>query len=101
MEDLQNDLNDKVNQSIQDALSGLTQKEISQVIEDPDQMEKIRVTLLNDLDKNVANITEANFRKRQYVIDQMTNIVNQTKTKEANKQKINQDMSAIQGYYVD
>lgn len=101
MEDLQNDLNDKVNQSIQDALSWLTQKEISQVIEDPDQMEKIRVTLLNELDKNVANITEANFRKRQYVIDQMTNIVTQTKEKEANKQKINQDMSAIQGYYVD
>jgi hypothetical protein len=64
-------------------------------------MEKIRVTLLNELDKNVANITEANFRKRQYVIDQMTNIVTQTKEKEANKQKINQDMSAIQGYYVD
>lgn len=101
MEDLQDSLDNSVNQTIQNALADLTQKEISQVIEDPEEMEKIRMDLLNDLDKNIADITEANFRKRQYVIDQMTDIVNDEKTREANKGKINPDLSKINTYYTD
>jgi len=64
-------------------------------------MEKIRLDLLNNLDKNIADITEANFRKRQYVLDNMNNILEDRKTKEANKLKINEEMSALRQFYVD
>jgi len=101
MDDLQEDLDDNVSSVLQDALSKIDNAEINGLLYDEDAMEDFRMKLLSDTDRTVAELSDRNFKRRAFLLNQYKTIAEESKIKEANKNTVNRDMSAAQGYYVD
>lgn len=99
MQFLEDDLNDKVDQTIQDALANVETADIEDM--DEDQLEDLRVKVLTQLDRDIAGVTDANIRQRQFLIEQFEQVAQDRQARLANANTINQDMSVARGYYVD
>ncbi len=98
MDLMQQDLDEKVEQSLQEALDKIDKAEIDGLIYDEDSMEQFRNTLLADTDKSIAELSERNWRRRQVILDYYDNILKNEQTKQANKSKFTVHPW---GYYVD
>ena len=98
---LQDDLNLKVNRSIQDSLNQFQAADIAGKIDTPQELEALRVNLLQNLDKQIAGITDANINQRQFIIERYDNIAKEKQKYFENSQAINSDMSQARGYFVN
>lgn len=100
-EDLDTKLNDNVNKAIQDSLNSLMAADANGKLDTTEELETFRVQMLQDLDKQIAGVTDANIKQRQFLIDRFDKIVEEEKTTEANNNIVNKDMSAVKWYYVN
>lgn len=98
---LQDDLNSKVNQSIQDVLNQFNAAEIAGKIDTLQEVEALRVQLLGNLDKQITGVTDANIQQRAFLIERYDAIAKQKEERFKNKNTVNADLSKAQGYYVD
>jgi hypothetical protein len=87
MDDLQEQLDDNVSGALQDALDKIDNAEINGLLYDEDAMEDFRVKLLEDTDNTVAELSDRNFKRRAFLLDQYKTIAEESKIKEANKNK--------------
>jgi len=74
MELIQNDLNEKVNTTIQDALSNLSRAEISGMLETEEDVEKLRLDMLDNMDRSVADVTELSLQKTKLLLNEYSSI---------------------------
>lgn len=101
MDDLQEQLDDNVSSTLQDALDKIDSAEINGLLYDEDAMESFRIKLLEDTDNTIAELSDRNFKRRAFLLDQYKTIAEESKIRETNKNTVNMDMSEAQGYYVD
>ena len=98
---LQDDLDSKVNETLQNALQELDTAELQWVLDDEEKIESFRIKLLNNLDKQIEGITDANIEQRKFLIDRFDKIAAESRAFLQNKNTVNEEMSAAQWFYVD
>ena len=101
MANLQYDLDWKVWKEIQWALSKYTTAELEGKLDTIDGITAFRKELLDELDANISWITTGSLAQMQYINQQYQDIANRMYEYAENKNKVNSDMSAVKGYYVD
>lgn len=75
MVQMQNDLNTNVNMAIQEALNGLNAAEMKGEIDTVEDVEKLRGTLFQNLDKAIAGKVVANATDRKLIIDRYNQVI--------------------------
>lgn len=95
---LQDDLDSKVNTVIQEALSNISAFEIEGKLDTVEDIDKIRMQVLDSIDRSVEGITNRNIQLRQDLITQYKDIANSQKEYISNKNKFTVHPS---WYYVD
>jgi hypothetical protein len=87
MESLQDQLDESVSKTIQDALNKIDVAEIDGLLYDEDAMESFRQTLLQDTDYTIAEISDRSLRKFEGTVALYKDIAQQRKQFNANKNK--------------
>lgn len=101
MRRLQVDLDAKVNQSIQEALDKVSAAEMAWEYDTVEEVEQLRSSLFQNLDKVLMWEIVGNSRDRQLVIDRYQNALQQAQESIARANTVNNDMSNVLWYYVD
>ena len=101
MKDLHDDLDNKVNSSIQEALNWLSSAEIAGKIDTVEEVEQLKGTLFQNLDKAIAWKIVANASDRKMIIDRYNQTIATTEAFVKNKGIVNKDTSEAMWYYVD
>lgn len=102
---MQNDLDDKVNKSIQNAFSMMTAEEITGWLDTVDEIDAFRTKLMTNLDNSIGALTDDNIKARQFLIERYDVMAKEQTTRmeeyKKNANTVNMDMSTAQWYYVD
>lgn len=102
---LQDDLDDKVNKSIQSAFSMMSAEEIKGWLDTVEEIDNFRTKLLTNLDNDIGALTDDNIKARQFLVERFDVIAKERKeqmeTYQKNANTVNMDMSTAQWYYVD
>ena len=101
MQWLQDDLDNNVNKVIQDALNWLSSAEMEWKLDTVEEVNNLRLQVLDSIDRSVEWITNKNIQLRQQLISEYQSIVEDQKQYIAQSQKVNNEMSQAQWYYVD
>ena len=101
MDDLQRDLDDNVNSTLQDALAQIDIAEIDGLLDTPEEMEKFKEILFQNVDLTVAEISDRQWRKMNDLLTIYQDDANRRKEFIANKNTVNEEMSTALWYYVD
>lgn len=101
MVQMQNDLNTNVNMAIQEALNGLNAAEMKGEMDTIEDVEKLRGTLFQNLDKAIAGKVVANATDRKLIIDRYNQVIAEWEAYVKNKSVVNKDLSAAMWYYID
>lgn len=88
MDDLQRDLDDNVNQTLQDALWEIDKAELDWLIRNEEEMEKFKEMIFQNVDLTVAEISDRQWRKMNDLLAIAQDDLNRTKEYQANKSKI-------------
>ena len=87
MEDLQTDLDSKVNQQIQSAFNDLLAADANWKLDTIEEIEAFKTQVLSKMDTEIAWITDKNFQERKFLIDQATTNVENAKKQIVENQK--------------
>lgn len=98
---LQDQLDDNVNESIQDAFNELTAAQMQGKLTSFSDFEALRIKLLNNLDGQIAGITDANIQQRQFLIESFEKIAKEQQEYVKWSKQIDKEQSATQGVWVD
>lgn len=101
MLDLNDQMHDNVNQSIQDALNGLTAAEIWWAIDTIPKVNLLRGKLFDNLDKAMAGHIVANANDRKLIIDRYNQTIATTEQFVKNKAVVNEALSKQLWYVFD
>ena len=101
MVQMQNDLNANVNMAIQEALNWLNAAEMKGEIDTVEDVEKLRGTLFQNLDKAIAWKVVANATDRKLIIDRYNQVIAEWEAYVKNKSVVNKDLSTAMWYYID
>ena len=101
MRRLQVDLDNKVNDSIQNALDQVTATEMAGEFDTLEEVEGLRQSLFQNLDKVLMGEIVGNQRDRQLVIDQYKNSVKTAQDYLKNQNTVNTEMSELRWYAID
>jgi len=93
MDDLQRDLDDNVNSTLQDALAQIDIAEIDGLLDTPEEMEKFKEILFQNVDLTVAEISDRQWRKMNDLLTIYQDDANRRKEFIANKNTVNEEMS--------
>ena len=103
--DIVRDLNYKIPQEIQNALNKYTVAELEWNLDTMDGLVAFKKSLLDDLDNNISGMTSASLQQMQYITDSYMQMADkayeEAKLYKDNQNVVNQEMSAVKGYYVD
>ena len=103
--DIVRDLNYKIPQEIQNALNKYTVAELEWNLDTMDGLVAFKKSLLDDLDNNISGMTSASLQQMQYItqsyMDMADKAYEEAKLYKDNQNVVNQEMSAVKGYYVD
>lgn len=102
---MQEDLNRNVNQQVQNALNDMSVADMAGELDTIDGIRQFKRSLLEKLDNNISGYTQSSMQQMQYVTEKQMEIAQQAEQRvmeyNKNKNTVNQEMSAIQGFYVD
>lgn len=98
---LQDDLDSKVDKTIQQAFDGITAADMAGQLDTVEEVNAMRLKVLNALDADVAAITKGEIQRRQSLLDQYTDLLKDEKERIEKSNTVNADMSAMMWYYVD
>lgn len=98
---MQDDLDDKVNKSIQNAFSMMSAEEIKGWLDTVEEIDTFRKKLLTNLDNDIWALTDDNIKARTFLIERYETIAKEQKAYIENSNKVNTDMSTAKWYYVD
>lgn len=101
IDNLMYNLNWQVGSEVQAALSKFTTAELEGQLDTIDGITAFRKELLDDLDANISGLTSASLDQMQYITKEYQDIADKMYEYQQNAQKVNTDMSAVKGYYVD
>lgn len=98
---LQDQLDDNVNESIQDAFNELTAAQMQGKLTSFSDFEALRIKLLNNLDQQIVGITDANINQRAFLIESYERIAKEQQEYTKWSKQIDKEQSATQGVWVD
>ena len=102
---LQDDLDDKVNKSIQNAFSMMSAEEIKGWLDTVEEIDAFRTKLMTNLDNSIGALTDDNIKARQFLIERYDVMAKEQTARieeyKKNANTVNMDMSTAQWYYVD
>ena len=112
MKILQDDLDGKVNKTVQSALNEFTSAELAGKLDTIPEIEAFQQQLYAQLDGDLSSIMDTNIEARKFLIERYDKLAESQKTAMANKEKadaealkrkntLNKDMSQALGYYVN
>ena len=101
IDNLMYDLKWKVGDEITNALSKYTTAELEWKLDTIDGITAFRKELLDDLDNNLSGLTSASLTQMQWINQQYQDVANKMYEYAQNANKVNTEMSAVKGYYVD
>lgn len=101
IDNLMYDLKWKVWDEITNALSKYTTAELEWKLDTIDGITAFRKELLDDLDNNLSGLTSASLTQMQWINQQYQDVANKMYDYAQNANKVNAEMSAVKGYYVD
>ena len=101
MGDLQDQLNSQVSVAVQDKINQLNALDADGKIDSMEQLDQVRGTMMQELDKSIANIAISNTANRQLILDHYNDVIKQTAEINKNKSIVNKDMSEALWHYVD
>ena len=101
IDDLTYNLTWQTSQEFVDALSKFTAAELQGNLDTIDGITAFRRELLDNMDKNLSGITSASLQQMQYITQQYQDVADKMYQYAQNKNTVNNDMSAVLGYYVD
>lgn len=101
IDNLMYNLNWQVGSEVQAALSKFTTAELEWQLDTIDGITAFRKELLDELDANISWLTSASLDQMQYITKEYQDIADKMYEYQQNAQKVNQDMSAVKGYYID
>ena len=101
IDNLMYDLKWKVWDEITNALSKYTTAELEWKLDTIDGITAFRKELLDDLDNNLSGLTSASLTQMQWINQQYQDVANKMYDYAQNANKVNTEMSAVKGYYVD
>lgn len=91
----------QVGDEITNALSKYTTAELEWKLDTIDGITAFRKELLDDLDNNLSGLTSASLAQMQWINQQYQDVANKMYDYAQNANKVNTEMSAVKGYYVD
>lgn len=92
---LQDDLDSKVDKTIQQAFDGITAADMAGQLDTFEEVNAMRLKVLNALDADVAAITKGEIQRRQSLLDQYTDLLKDEKERIEKSNTVNADMSAM------
>ena len=98
---LQDDLDSKVDKVIQSAFNGITAADISGQMDTVEEVNQMRMRILDSIDQDVASVTRGEIQKRQMLLEQYTQLLEDEKERVTLSNTVNTELSAVRGYYVD
>jgi hypothetical protein len=98
---LQDDLDTNVDKVLQQAFNGLSAADMAGKLDTVEEVNAMRLKMLNTLDADVAAVTKGEIQRRQQLLDQYTVLLEDEKERIKQSNTVNADMSAMRGYYVD
>ncbi len=109
---LQDDLDSKVNKTVQSALNEFTSAELAGKLDTIPEIEAFQQQLYAQLDWDLSSIMDTNIEARQFLIERYDKLAESQKAAMANKEKaeaealkrkntLNKEMSQALGYYVN
>lgn len=101
MQDLQDNLDSQVSKVVQDAFNKIVMLDWDGKLDTMDEVVALKREILASVDTSIEWITMGNIQQRQNAIDHYTQLIEDQQVVIENAQKVNTDMSAIKGYYVD
>ena len=101
IDNLMYDLKRKVGDEITWALSQFTTAELEGQLDTIDGVTAFKRELLQKLDNSLSWITSGSLAQMQYITEQYNDIADKMYTYAENKNKVNQEMSAVKWYYID
>lgn len=112
MTQLQDDLDSKVNKTIQSALNQFSAAELKGKLDTIPEIEAFQQQLYAQLDGDLSSIMDTNIEARKFLIDRYDKLAESQKTQMANAEKarienekrknsLNKEMSQALGYFVN
>jgi len=101
MVQMQNELNTNVNVAIQEALNWLNAAEMKWEMDTVEDVERLRGTLFQNLDKAISGKVIANATDRKMIIDRYNQVIAEWEAFVKNKSVVNKDLSSAMWYYID
>lgn len=99
MSDAQYKLDQQVNKAVQDVVNKFNQD--WQKLDTLEEVKQVAGTMMQELDKSIANIAISNQADRQLILDRYNEVIKTNEEFVKNKNTVNEDMSAVLWYYVD
>jgi len=98
---MQDDLDSKVDKVLQQAFNGLSAADMAWQLDTVEEVNAMRLKLLDSVDRDVANITRGEIQNRQKLLDDYNQLLIDEKERIEKSNIVNMDKSAVLGYYVD
>lgn len=87
MEDIQQEMNRQVNDTIQQALNEFSSAEIQGKLESEEEVNEFRKSMINNLDRSVSEIAQDKYEKQKFVLEQMEELQTDMQEEAANAEQ--------------
>lgn len=101
MTDLQDDLDNNVSKQVQNAMNEMTSAEMSGKLDTMEEISAFRTKLFSGLDNQISGVAEVNFTQRASILKEYADMENKAMEVIAKSKTIDDNMSSVQGFYVD
>jgi len=105
MADMQDQLNQAVTSSIQWAMNAMSAADMAGELDTIDGIQQFKRSMLEKLDNNIEGYTKSSMQQMQYVTEQQMKMADEATQRiieyNENKNVVNEEMSNVQGFYVD
>ncbi len=101
VQSLTTQLHTNVNQAILDAQQKLGNPNITDKIDSPEEMQKLISDVMDNLDGDIAGMTNVHLEQMNYLIDQTSKIQDKLAEQKKNENTVNTDMSEAIWHYVN
>lgn len=99
IDDIQYKLDQQVSKAVQDKVNEFNT--IAWWVDTLEELEKVKGTMMQELDKSIANIAISNQADRQLILDRYNEVIKTSEEFVKNKNTVNKEMSTALWYYVD